>query len=381
MCKYNVPQKTKLCISHSFKFDYLKNSYYKCYKLGFNRLHECTKYNRFKYQRLFTCKTEQHSPEQIVADQQRLDGIGLGRQQHMCRAVERSRRVRLQRLVEPLQSFHLTDGHRAGHTIDDRRVLQDLRHRVRISGRRVHQHEFTAIVSQHSDLGALGRQIGEELVLDETRRGEQHTLDHREVNVAHNGLQYGLVEALHALVVLAGEAVALARNGHLDFASHQRHAGLDQAHVRQAVLHQDGGQVKRLGRIAGERDALEGQRVPFRLAYGQCGVDLHVDRVVGAHLDVCILLGVATADAQNAGVGVDVRRLDGQRQHEAYALVAGRARVRFGEHLAHGRRAYRVADGDQIVQVPDVLGVLGGEFDVAAACLVSATRGGNMWLV
>jgi len=132
----------------------------------------------------------------------------------------------------------------------------------------MHQHELAFVVQQQLvvHLDGLLEHVVIELVPHKSRRGNQHALDHIEVDMPQDALHNLLVELGQTLLVLLDATLALARDGDLDLAPHQRHAGGDQADVGQSLLHDDGGHIRRLCGIAGHLDALQGDGVPLGLA-------------------------------------------------------------------------------------------------------------------
>jgi len=97
----------------------------------------------------------------------------------------------------------------------------------------VHQHKLALVVQQqlviHFD--RLLEHVVVELIAHESRRRNQHTLDHIEVDVPQDALHNLLVELGQSLLVLLDTALALARYGDLNLAPHQGHTGGDQADV------------------------------------------------------------------------------------------------------------------------------------------------------
>jgi len=86
-----------------------------------------------------------------------------------------------------------------------------------------------------------------------------------EVDVLPNGSYDGVVEAVQCLVPAHGGGPLLPRYALFNLGHRQRHAGRDQAHVREALLHHHGREVRLGGRVAGRLDELARQAVPPRL--------------------------------------------------------------------------------------------------------------------
>lgn len=164
--------------------------------------------------------------------------------------------------------------------------------------------------------------------------------------------------------MLLHESLPLPRYSDVDFGAYERHTRSDEAHVRETLLHDDGGDVGVLGGIAGHVHPLQRHRVPLVLPQGKLPVQLQVERVVGAHLDVLVLLDVAALEPQHAGLRVEVDALDADRERGADAVRRGRPGGGLCLHLAHGRRPHRVALGDEVVRVPHVLRFVGDEANI-----------------
>lgn len=172
--------------------------------------------------------------------------------------------------------------------------------------------------------------------------------------------------------MLLHESLPLPGYGDVDLGPDEGHAGGDEADVGQSLLHDDGGDVGVLSGVARHVDPLEGHRVPLVLPQRELPVELQVERVVGAHLDVLVLLDVAPLQPQHAGLGVEVDGLDADGERRADAVRRRRARGRLGLHLAHRRRPDRVPLGDEVVRVPHVLGFVGDEAHIPITNIISS---------
>lgn len=132
--------------------------------------------------------------------------------------------------------------------------------------------------------GSLLTHILVKLIFYEAGRGDQNTFDHFEVEMPQNALIDGFVKLRQAFFVLRSVALSLAWDVHVDFAPHQRHAGCDQADVRQSLLHDHSAEVRVLRHVAGHVHALQRYHVPFALRYFEFAIQFKIQRVVSAQL-------------------------------------------------------------------------------------------------
>jgi hypothetical protein len=154
------------------------------------------------------------------------------------------------------------------------------------------------------------------------------------LDVAEDGLDDLVVEALDGAVVLGARAAALARDGDLEAGARQRHAWRQQTHVREPLLQHNGGDVGGPARVARGLDALARHAVPEVLGQRKLLVQLELHRVVRALLHKAVLLRVAALDPQDARVRIKVHRLDLHRQVRPHPLRVRGPRRALALHFA-----------------------------------------------
>lgn len=170
--------------------------------------------------------------------------------------------------------------------------------------------------------------------------------------------------------MLLHKSLPLPRYGDIDLGTDKGHTGGDEADVRESLLHDDSGDVGVLCRIARHVNSLQGYGVPLVLPQGEFSVEFQVERVIGAHLHVLVLLDVAALEAQHAGLSVEVDILDADGERGADAIRRRRASGGLRLHLTHRRGAHRVALGDEVVRVPHVLWFLGDETNISTITII-----------
>lgn len=164
--------------------------------------------------------------------------------------------------------------------------------------------------------------------------------------------------------MLLHKTLPLPRYSNINLSTDKGHAGCDEAHVRQTLLHYNSGYVGTLHGITSHIDPLQRHGVPFGLPQRELPVQLQVERVIGAHLHVRILLDVAALQPQHARlrVEVDVLHADGERGADPVRRRRSGGGLRL--HLAHRRRPDRITLGYEVVRVPHVFRFLGDEANI-----------------
>mmetsp|Transcript_7233 Transcript_7233/g.10851 ORF Transcript_7233/g.10851 Transcript_7233/m.10851 type:complete len:214 (+) Transcript_7233:502-1143(+) len=179
--------------------------------------------------------------------------------------------------VEGPEGRHLRRRLRVRQPRRHARAAEDLLQGVLVAGAGVHQDELRPVLREHLVVAAhgLGGEVGEEVVLDEARGGQQHHLHQREVHVPQHRLVDCLVEALEGLPVLVVPR-ALAGHRHLDLGAHEGEVGGDQAQVGQPRLAHHRRQLRRPRGVGGGAQAVQVHRVPAGLAQREVPLRLQV---------------------------------------------------------------------------------------------------------
>lgn len=223
--------------------------------------------------KLFSCR----SPEEIVGDEERFDGLRLDGSLDVFLAIKSSRRLTLEHRVEGFEPFDFTGRFRVRHLGNHSRVLQHFLQRVLEAGRSVDQHELALVVEQHFVVGLDGllEHVFVELVFDEARRRHQDALDDVEVDVSDDSLHHSFIELGEALkheklssafrsivpstnlLVLRRLILPLSRNRHVNLTPHNGHVRGDEADVCDSLLHDDSSNVSVLRDITCRIDPAE----------------------------------------------------------------------------------------------------------------------------
>lgn len=221
----------------------------------------------------FSCR----SPEEIVGDEERFDGLRLDGSLDVFLAIKSSRRLTLEHRVEGFEPFDFTGRFRVRHLGNHSRVLQHFLQRVLEAGRSVDQHELALVVEQYFVVGLDGllEHVFVELVFDEARRRHQDALDDVEVDVSDDSLHHSFIELGEALkhekllsalrlivpstnlLVLRRLILSLSRNRHVNLTPHNGHVRGDEADVCDSLLHDDSSNVSVLRDITCRIDPAE----------------------------------------------------------------------------------------------------------------------------
>mmetsp|Transcript_43661 Transcript_43661/g.102824 ORF Transcript_43661/g.102824 Transcript_43661/m.102824 type:complete len:231 (+) Transcript_43661:1037-1729(+) len=209
----------------------------------------------------------------------------------------------------------------------------------------------------------LGVDVVHKRVLNEPGGGDDEAFDDREIDVVHHPFHHLIVELVQGLVTSHRRGPLLPRDRHLDFLAVEGQRGRDEADVRQALLHDHGGEVGLRAGVARAVDHLRRDRVPPRLPERELAVRLELEGVVSAQLHVLVLDNILALEAECGSLSIEVNRLNLDGELDAEPLAADAPGRGLGDHLADRLGAHRVADRDEVVEAPHVLSVVRDDGD------------------
>lgn len=203
--------------------------------------------------------------------------------------------------------------------------------------------------------GGFFKNVFEQVVGQEPRGGEQDDFERVERQVFLDRGKDLLVELVDGLIVgAARDPAAFPGERDVDALAEDRHVFRHQADIGEAVLHDDGADLRLLGGVAGVLDDLARDGVPpgVCLGDGEVAVELEVEGVVGAELDVFVFDGDAAVEVERGGGRVKVDGGDGGGEGRVDPVRAGAAGGGLGADFADGGGGEGVPDADEVVGVP-----------------------------